>query len=384
MKMMQLALFAPRVLEGKCRKDDIPTKYPLCFSARPVPTSLGTFGYLRIWNFALGLKEEEFVNEFISLLEHEDLPKAGLIIDIRENPGGQMSAAEYILQTLTPARIEPQPLQFISTPLNLKICNAATPEGMPDLKRWREPIREGIQTGAVYSAGFPKEDRQAQECNKIGQKYFGPVVLITDALSYSAADMFAAGFQDHHIGSILGTDGRTGGGGANTWEYEKYRKYNLAEYRALPYGVSFNVAIRRSLRVGMRAGAVLEDFGVEANVQHAMTSDDVLFGNKDLIESAARVLADIIKHRPVRAISVKRGEPQGGEVEIKVHAQGMLRIDVYVDDRPVGSATAGATPLSFVLSEDESRSASLELRGFDAQELVARYRPNTPASTITQ
>jgi C-terminal processing protease CtpA/Prc len=40
-----------------------------------------------------------------------------------------------------------------------------------------------------------------------GQKYFGPVILIIDALCYSTTDMFAAGFQDHNIGEVLGADG---------------------------------------------------------------------------------------------------------------------------------------------------------------------------------
>ena len=39
--------------------------------------------------------------------------------------------------------------------------------------------------------------------NLVGQRYFGPVVLITDARCYSATDIFAAGFADHEIGPIL-------------------------------------------------------------------------------------------------------------------------------------------------------------------------------------
>lgn len=284
MKLAHRELFAPRGPERQ--KDKAPglaTDYPGVFAAREVKTEYGTFGYLRIWNFEL--KEDTFVNEFIRLIEQ--LPQEGLIIDIRENPGGKMSAAEYVLQTLTARRIEPEPLQFINTPLNLRICSAPRPDQeMPDLKRWVEAIQEGLQTGAVYSAAFPKSS--VEESNKHGRKYFGPVVLITDALSYSAADIFAAGFQDHEIGKILGTDWRTGGGGANRWEYyERYRRYNLAAYRKLPDGVTFTVASRRALRVGHRAGAVLEDFGVKSDKYHAMTRNDVMHGNRDLIEKAA-------------------------------------------------------------------------------------------------
>ena len=64
-----------------------------------------------------------------------------------------------------------------------------------------------LQTGSTFSAGFPISP--PEDCNAIGQKYFGPVVLVTDALCYSTTDIFAAGFQDHQIGPVLGVDGNT-------------------------------------------------------------------------------------------------------------------------------------------------------------------------------
>ena len=42
-------------------------------------------------------------------------------------------------------------------------------------------------------------------CNLFGQRYYGPVALIIDALCYSTTDIFAAGFQDHEIGPVIGT-----------------------------------------------------------------------------------------------------------------------------------------------------------------------------------
>jgi hypothetical protein len=51
-------------------------------------------------------------------------------------------------------------------------------------------------------------------------RYPGPTVLITDALCYSAADIFAAGFQDNDLGRVLGTAEHTGAGGANVWTHE--------------------------------------------------------------------------------------------------------------------------------------------------------------------
>jgi hypothetical protein len=57
------------------------------------------------------------------------------------------------------------------------------------------------------------------------RKYPGPIVLIVDALCYSAADIFAASFQDNEIGKIIGIDDRTGAGGASPWRYGELQKY---------------------------------------------------------------------------------------------------------------------------------------------------------------
>ena len=50
-------------------------------------------------------------------------------------------------------------------------------------------------------------------------------MLITDALCYSAADIFAAGFQDNGLGAIVGTDAHTGAGGANVWTHDLLRMW---------------------------------------------------------------------------------------------------------------------------------------------------------------
>ena len=50
------------------------------------------------------------------------------------------------------------------------------------------------------------------------------------------------------------------------------------------------VSVRRTLRVGKLDGAPLEDLGVRRDEPHYMTRDDVLHGNRHLIEHAASLL----------------------------------------------------------------------------------------------
>ena len=141
-------------------------------------------------------------------------------------------------------------------------------------------------------------------CNGIGQIYYGPVVLITDALSYSATDIFAAGFQDNDVGVVLGTGGNTGAGGANFWSLDDLlraqKKDPKSPFKQLPKGAEMIVAMRRSIRVGMRAGSPLEEFGVSPDVLHLMTRRDILEDNCDLMARAAR----IIRRQPSFKLSV--------------------------------------------------------------------------------
>ena len=136
---------------------------------------------------------------------------------MRGNGGGIIFAGEMLLQLLTPRRIEGERLQFISTPLNLEMCRRHAGGSGIDLSPWVESLEESLQTGAVYSRAFPITPDEL--VNGQGQRYHGPVVLITDARCYSTTDIFAAGFQDHEVGIILGVDGNTGAGGANVWTH---------------------------------------------------------------------------------------------------------------------------------------------------------------------
>src|SRR5205823_7290474 len=111
------------------------------------------------------------------------------------------------------------------------------------------------------------------------QVYYGPVILITDALSYSTTDIFAAGFQDHKIGEILGTSDNTGAGGANMWYYQDLidalGKGAGTRFKPLPRDTTFQLAMRRSVRVGDREGRPLEELGIAPDFRHYMTKTDL-------------------------------------------------------------------------------------------------------------
>jgi peptidase S41-like protein len=341
-----------------------------------------TLGYIRLFSFEID-DTAAFVKTFIKLITKPEFPQDGLILDVRGNPGGTIRAAESLLQLFTPQRIEPELFEFINTPLNFQICKSA-PEDW-DLARWLESIGDSVLTGATYSAGFPLTSDK--RCNGIGQVYYGPVVLITDALSYSATDIFAAGFQDNGVGVVLGTDGNTGAGGANYWSLDSLlqvlKKDPKSPFKKLPKGAEMIVAMRRSIRVGRRAGSPLEEFGVAPDVPHLMTKRDLLEDNRDLLARAAH----LIRQRPTFTLSVTPVRGRGARAMVvsaksklpsSKAGRGISRVDVYADNRPVRSINArkGVVPPTHVtIGKTGKTSTPVEVAAWDhAGRLVAFRR----------
>jgi len=286
------------------------------------------------------------------------------VIDVRGNGGGHIHAAECLLQLLTPRRIEPAGFQLINTPLTQAISRR-----FDDLRAWEPSITQAVETGALFSLSFPLTDPAM--ANAIGQRYAGPVVLITDATCYSATDMFAAGFRDHRIGPILGTSGNTGAGGANVWPYSFLRALaaltDMSPVPALPAGVDMRVAIRRSLRVGPSSGATLEDLGVIPDRLHRMTRRDLLEGNADLLVAAAKLLAE----QPVHRLHLQVVAQTARRLDLTLRGEGVDRVDVLVGRRSVQSVDLADTEVRLHIQLMRKRTGPVRLLCWEAEQPVA-------------
>jgi hypothetical protein len=243
-----------------------------------------------------------------------------------------------------------------------------------DLGAWKPSIDLAVQTGAAYSTAHPITEPES--ANTVGQRYHGPVVLVTDALCYSATDMFAAGFQDHDIGPIVGIADATGAGGANVWTHELLRLLldvtGNNPLRPLPHGAGMRVAIRRTVRVGRRAGTPVEDLGVVPDVRHRMTRDDVLGSNQDLIAAAAAQLAG----RPAYVLD-GRVTVEAGKAAVRITTGNLDRVDMAFDDRWI--ASIDVTDGTRTRRPTAPVPACVRLAGYAAGELVAVRNLVTPS-----
>jgi hypothetical protein len=232
---------------------------------------------------------------------------------------------------------------------------------------WVEDIRESVRNGHTLTRG--RTLTLESDANDTGQRYHGPVVLLTDALSYSAADIFAAGFQDHAIGPILSSDESTGGGGANRWLheefFEKLRGIPGLPLEELTSGAKLGVAIRRSTRVGPNNGVALEDTGARRSVEHRVTRADILDNDRDLFEEACARLA-VLPSFQLRILGVERGE---SALTLTVSSRNLDRLEVHVDGFPQCAAAAGGGEQVLVvpLGGIPAAPAGVEVRGFVAE-----------------
>ena len=113
-------------------------------------------------------------------------------------------------------------------------------------------------------------------------------------MCYSTTDFFTADFVDNGVGTVVGVDSTTGGGGANVWSWgiltQFTKQVGLQDPKPLPQGYDLNVSMRRAYRTGYSAGLPIEDLGVPADIVHKLTLNDILDNNKDLLALTAAQL----------------------------------------------------------------------------------------------
>ncbi len=334
------------------------------------------FGYLRIKTFEA--HPDSLFDECKRILEvMNEFAPDGLIIDVRGNSGGSIKGAERILQMLTPLEITPAAFHFANTPMIQGILGKVATLGSSDplvaLKiralqaefgPWIEDAGDSIAEGLQLTEGRPLTSKRS--ANNTGQIYQGPAALVIDAVSYSATDIFSAGFQDHEIGEIIGVDENTGGGGASRWWhqddlFERLEILPDMPLKPLPGGAVIAFASMRSTRVGRRAGQALEDLGVTRTVPYRLTKTDIMDWGSNLVQFACNRLAT----KPAYKLEITLATFREEGIDLDVRAKNLVRLVCYVNGVAQFSGSADLQRLSVPLDGLEPKSVrDVELKGY--------------------
>ncbi|MEM8729728.1 MAG: S41 family peptidase [Pseudomonadota bacterium] len=271
----------------------IPNKHEGTFVAEIITCQIDgkpvMFGRVHLHHFVFP-GTEAYLEEFLKVLAQ--MPETALVIDIRGNGGGEIPTAERLLQTLTKKTIRPLPFQFRATPTVADIVSSKTFEtDSGEMSTWPSRVNPLIDDAAQFSLNGTMTDPETLRDTAKEQRYSGQVVLLTDAMTYSAGDMFAASFQDHNVGTIVGVDPRTGGGGANVWFHGTTVHFadNDAMFQHLPGNVQMHYSVRRCLRIGSKnAGLPFEEDGVEPDILRPLSETDLTHHGRDMLLYVAR------------------------------------------------------------------------------------------------
>jgi hypothetical protein len=373
-RQAKMLLFAPAALTGgqatapktavaTTRRpptaDVIATTLTTTLKAMSIGAPGGAFGYLRIYGF--DTLPDPFIAELIRLIPL--LPDRGLILDLRGNPGGYIWAAELALQLFTPKPIQPTRFSLLATPFTRDM--AALPALRDDLGPWKPSLDAAVRNGELYSQPIPIT--AVASCNAIGQQYGGPVVLVADSTTYSAGDLFSAGFVDNGIGPFICVGEATGAGGANVWDYAELRSAlagSPIQLPALPDGIGLSLAYRRATRSGPSEGLPIEDIGIAGN-SYALTRDDLLAGNRDLIAQCITLLTQL----PLTKMSASLDRPSR---TVTVTASGLSRVDALFDGHPGTSSPASGTTTATITYPAGTK--SVDLTGWSSGQVHQRRR----------
>lgn len=317
------------------------------------------FGYLRLWSFDL-MDDDGFIDYIAA--ELEKLPRQGLIIDLRSNPGGLIWAAERLLQLFSPHSIEPTRFSMLATDVSRAMVTA--PQNQLNLGPWRSSLETAVISGEQHSRNIPLTP--PERCNDIGQRYPGPVVAVVDANTYSAGDLFASGFVDNDIGTLVSVDSATGAGGANVWRAHQVARAldnTRPMPQPLPAGIDFTLAIRRATRSGDVSGTGIEDRGIRGHVMRPLTLTDLREDNRDLKAFCCRLLAS-------ETVTDLQYRLHKGYLDVSI--LNLDRVELYQDDRPFGPPVAiddNKSPITFSVGNQWWK---LELLGFQGELLRQR------------
>lgn len=293
----------------------------------------------------------------------------GLIIDVRGNTGGSIVLALATLQYILPALPDTLRFQYLATPENIWLArelelelNSPSSDGdrccpdptIPETYDWRT-VRDALRTGDSYSAPIKQPVLRMARLvhHKQGQRYSGPVTVVTDSLAYSATDMFVSAFNDMDRGTIISTDKNIGAGGASVKTSEDLIRLSTrcthpsdrfdhdieTPFDESPGGAGFLFSAQRITRITADGSIVpIEGFGLkdgQDRIKHcALTKEDVLpnAGSSEpppLIKAAFSELDEAFagtgRIRLQIAVRTPPGEP---EPEIDIKAQGLSRVTI--------------------------------------------------------
>lgn len=269
------------------------------FQAEVLSTSNGPIGRFVLPDFG-SLATPELVAEITRVLSI--LPENGLIMDLRNNGGGQPDYVKLLVEMVSGITPPQQPTSLRATQFTKdafdSVTDELTPEEFRALSGYRASIGTAIKVGEPFSGATVGlySEVIANVSVPVPRAYFGPVVTLVNGITYSAGDLYSSLQADLDLSLLVGVSDNVGAGGASTLGYQTLAEMFPGVLDPLPgvtdYG-HFTSSFSRYYRSGKKLGAIVENFGVKPEVRYYPTLDDALKQDCDLFEFLGQKLQEI-------------------------------------------------------------------------------------------
>lgn len=236
-------------------------------------------GYIDIRAFSNMLEFRAFIDGVLDDMESKKAQN--MIIDLRENSGGNMMLGTYFLCTLTDEsfRIVGSDIQNISPKVLDSMEKNFKNWGYETSRTNNNEVLEIAGNGAEFSIALGRHesfDIEEKREYDVSKKFNGKIYVLVGPKTYSSAVMFASVIKDYNIASIIGqeTGGMAGGYTNNTF-------FELSESK-IGYSVSHEYFTRPNN--DKTIGGVIPDYEVDNSVESYLSGEDLVFNKvKELI-----------------------------------------------------------------------------------------------------
>lgn len=226
---------------NRCISWDIQYQQPTVFEYKVIKKNIG---YLKIKNFQpRQFKTEEFDSIYAKILNTK-----ALIIDIRDNGGGNSGNADYIIRHLSDKPVK--------------------------RGKWNSPMY--IATHASWKMPPESYYKESEDLIPVQDKqiYTKPTVLLVNAGTFSSAENFSAAYRNMGTGTIIGTP--TGGSTGNPISID------------LGFGMYCNICTRNET---LADGTEFIGVGIIPDIHVEETEEMYTKGKDTVIEKALEVIA---------------------------------------------------------------------------------------------
>lgn len=260
-----------------------------------------TLGFIRIPDFYPDnsrLAVVQFEREIAYMQANTD----GLIVDVMRNQGGYTYYVNEIARRLIPREFRTLGYELRATAEMVQIFSEffelskliGAPQYAVDSYKWLlDMVRQSYSENRGRTGPMPLDSILLNPMpplpsldlppltDRSGRllAYQKPIMVITDGLSFSAAEAFAAIMQDNQAALILGA--RTAGAGGPA------RLYDAGAYSEGSIGLTVGMMVRKAPIVtpDYPTSAYVENIGVRPDVElEYMTLDNLLRGGKTFVE----------------------------------------------------------------------------------------------------